>query len=71
MELRATDPVGAEDLAAEVQSLSTDRARLAETLDQTQARAGRLETVNREVSRRITAAMETIGTVLQAHGEDR
>ena len=71
VERRSADPVGAEDLAAEVHMLSTDRARLAETLDQSQARAGRLETLNRDVSRRVGVAMEAIQSVLQDEPEER
>ena len=48
----------------EVQRLNADRARLAEDLDASEARAGRLEEVNREVSRRLVTAMETIRAVL-------
>ena len=56
--------VGADGLAEEVQMLTSDRARLAENLDQAQARAAKLETVNRDVSRRLDTAIETIRTVL-------
>lgn len=48
----------------EMQRLNADRARLAEDLDASEARAGRLEEVNREVSRRLVTAMETIRAVL-------
>ena len=71
VERRVADPAGAEDLAAEVHMLSADRARLAETLDQSQARAGRLETVNRDVSRRVGAAMEVIQSVLHEAPDER
>mgnify|MGYP006198435425 CR=1 FL=1 len=47
--------LGAEGLADEVQMLTADRARLAESLDQAQARAAKLENVNRDVSRRLFA----------------
>jgi len=49
---------------AEVQRMNADRARLAQELDSSEARAERLENVNREVSRRLVAAMETIRAVL-------
>lgn len=68
-ERRSMNPADAEDLAAEVQSLSTDRARLAEALDQTQARAARLENLSRDASRRLGAAMETIRSILGAEAE--
>ena len=48
----------------EAQWLNADRARLAEALDQAEARAERLEDVNKEVSRRLVTAMETIRAVL-------
>lgn len=48
----------------EMQRLNADRARLAEALDDAEARAGRLEEVNKEVSRRLVTAMETIRAVL-------
>jgi L-lactate utilization protein LutB len=53
-------------LAEEVQMLSADRARLAETLDQAQAWVAKLETVNRDVSRRLDSAIEAIRAVLAA-----
>jgi len=56
--------VGTDGLAEEVQMLSADRAALAETLDQAEARAARLDTVNRDVSRRLEKAIETIRAVL-------
>ena len=68
---RLTQSEGAEGLADEVQMLTADRARLAESLDQAQARAARLESVNRDASRRVGAAMETIGAVLRSGPEER
>ena len=64
VEERLSLAVGADGLAEEVQMLTSDRARLAENLDQAQARAGKLETVNRDVTRRLDTAIETIRTVL-------
>ncbi|TAN04680.1 MAG: DUF4164 family protein [Rhizobiaceae bacterium] len=49
---------------AEVQRMNADRARLAQELDKSEARAERLEDANKEVSRRLVAAMETIRAVL-------
>ena len=57
------------DGQAEIQRIDNDRARLAQTLDGSEARAARLEAVNREVSRRLVAAMETIRAVLDRHGQ--
>jgi chromosome segregation ATPase len=47
-----------------VKRVHVDRARLAQELDQAEFRANRLEEVNREVSRRLVTAMETIRAVL-------
>lgn len=52
------------DAEEEVQRLNSDRSRLAQELDQSEERAGRLEEANREVSRRLVTAMETIRAVL-------
>ncbi|MDQ0316984.1 DUF4164 domain-containing protein [Amorphus orientalis] len=56
------------NLEDEVQRLTEDRSELAGSLDRSEARAGRLEDANREVSRRLVTAMETIRTVLDKHG---
>lgn len=56
-------------LAEEVQMQSADRARLAETLDQAQARISKLEIINRDVGRRLDQAIDTIGAVLKADEE--
>jgi hypothetical protein len=68
---RLSRAVGADGLAEEVQMLTSDRARLAETLDQVQAHAGKLETINRDVSRRLDKAIETIREVLAVDEEKR
>lgn len=49
---------------AEVQRMNADRSRLAQELDISEARAERLEEANKEVSRRLVTAMETIRAVL-------
>jgi septal ring factor EnvC (AmiA/AmiB activator) len=54
----------AADLEDEVRRTHADRSRLAQELDQSEFRANRLEEVNREVSRRLVTAMETIRAVL-------
>ncbi len=59
----------AAELSAEVEMLTADRARLAESLDQSQARNARLENVNREASRRIAAAVEAIRIAVQPDPE--
>jgi len=49
---------------AEVQRMNADRSRLAQELDNSEARAERLADANKEVSRRLVTAMETIRAVL-------
>ena len=49
---------------AEVQRMNADRSRLAQELDNSEARSERLEDANKEVSRRLVTAMETIRAVL-------
>lgn len=49
---------------AEVQRMGADRARLAQELDKSEAKAERLQDANTEVSRRLVSAMETIRAVL-------
>lgn len=51
--------------AAEVQRLNADRARVARALDEAEARAGRLDGTNREVSRRLVGAMETVRAIIE------
>lgn len=48
----------------EIQRMNADRARLAHELDGSEARGERLEAANKEVSRRLVTAMETIRAVL-------
>lgn len=49
---------------AESQRMNADRSRLAIELDTSEARSERLEDANKEVSRRLVTAMETIRAVL-------
>ena len=51
-------------LEGELQRLGTDRSRLAQSLDAAEERSGAMEDANREVSRRLVAAMESIREVL-------
>jgi len=55
-------------LEDEVRRLGEDRSRLAQDMDAAEARSARLEEVNREVSRRLVGAMESIRSVLEARG---
>jgi hypothetical protein len=61
---RLDERVDATEVEAEVQRMNADRAKLAQELDNSEARAERLENANREVSRRLVTAMETIRAVL-------
>jgi chromosome segregation ATPase len=62
---RAAEVAG---LEGELHRLGTDRSRLAQSLDAAEARASRLEDVNREVSRGLVSAMESIRDMLSRHG---
>ena len=55
-----------DSLETEIQVLGADRARLADLLDKSEAKATRLDTINRDVSHKLVEAMETIRSVLQA-----
>lgn len=55
-------------LQDDLQRMGEDRSQLAASLDESEARATRLEEANRDVSHRLVAAMETIRNVLDAHG---
>jgi hypothetical protein len=61
---RLEQDVDYSEAEAEVQRMNSDRARLAHELDNSEARAERLEEANKEVSRRLVTAMETIRAVL-------
>ncbi|MBO6717431.1 MAG: DUF4164 domain-containing protein [Rhizobiaceae bacterium] len=61
---RVEDERDSEEAEAEVQRLNADRARLAQELDSSEAKAERLSDTNKEVSRRLVTAMETIRAVL-------
>ncbi|TWG97956.1 uncharacterized protein DUF4164 [Mesorhizobium sp. J18] len=64
VELRLEKEQDFGEAEAEVQRMNADRARLAQELDKSEARAERLADANKEVSRRLVAAMETIRAVL-------
>ncbi len=57
-----------EELESELQRLSLDRSRLAQTLDLAEARSDRIAEANQDVSRRLVTAMETIRSVLDQDG---
>ncbi|MEP3629477.1 MAG: DUF4164 family protein, partial [Hyphomicrobiales bacterium] len=43
--------------------------RLAQSLDRAEARSGRLEEANKEVSRRLVNAMETIRSIIESQAD--
>lgn len=59
----------AKNSAREVQRMGADRTRLAQALDEAEARCQGLEAINREVSNRLVNAMETIRSVLDKPNE--
>lgn len=65
---RLQEEAQASNLEGEVQRLGTDRSRLAQSLDAAEARSMKLESANREVSRRLVTAMESIRSVLDRNG---
>lgn len=69
VETRLEHQAGMANTEAEVQRMGADRTRLAESLDQAEARAERLEKTNREVANRLVNAMETIRHVLEDPAE--
>ncbi len=56
-----------DSLASQLQALGTDRSRLASNLDAQAARAKRIESANREIARRLDAAIGTIRDVIGAN----
>lgn len=63
---RLSESASAEGLSGEVEMLTADRARLAESLDRAEARAAKLESVNHDASKRLAAAIDTIREVVEA-----
>jgi chromosome segregation ATPase len=55
-----------EELAARIQALGADRARLADELDRSLVKSRRVERSNREIAERLDAAIGTIREVLDA-----
>jgi septal ring factor EnvC (AmiA/AmiB activator) len=54
-------------LAAQLQSLGSDRSRLASDLDAAAAHSRKLENTNRDIARRLDVAIDTIRSVIDAH----
>ncbi len=55
-------------LTEQVHALDADRSRLAADLDTQTARSRRLESANRDIARRLDAAMQNIRSVLEGEG---
>ena len=70
IERRINRQAGSDDMQAEIQTLSADRAKLADNLDKATAKIESLENVYSDVSNRLVTAMETVSAVLQAELED-
>jgi predicted nuclease with TOPRIM domain len=64
VEARSEQDENYADAEEEVQRLNSDRSRLAHELDNSEAKSERLALANKEVSRRLVSAMETIRAVL-------
>jgi HAMP domain-containing protein len=62
---RLSDKSASVTVDEEIQRMTADRGRLAGELDACMLKAGRLEEANREVSRRLVAAMEAIRQVME------
>ena len=60
---------GEQSLAAQMQALGSDRAKLAAELDEATARSREIETTNREIARRLDVAIDGIRAVIGAHEE--
>jgi hypothetical protein len=58
---------GQADVAEQLYALGSDRSRLAADLDTAAARIRMLETTNREIARRLDAAIEQVRNVLEAN----
>jgi chromosome segregation ATPase len=64
VERRLEGEHGEARLADQIHALGADRARLASELDNQTARARQLETANREIARRLDAAIDNIRSVI-------
>jgi chromosome segregation ATPase len=62
---RLDDHSEREGLEAQIQAYGSDRSKLADELDRLRSRSANLEAANREVSRRLGQAVETIRAALE------
>ncbi|AMN40295.1 DUF4164 family protein [Rhodoplanes sp. Z2-YC6860] len=67
VERRTETDKGAVALGQQVHALAADRSKLAADLDAAVARGRSLETLNRDIARRIDAAMENVRLVLESN----
>jgi hypothetical protein len=67
LERRREADFGQAALVEQVHALGTDRSRLAAELDTAAARIRMLETTNREIARRLDAAIAQVRGVLEAN----
>jgi hypothetical protein len=69
VERRREADQGEEAMAAQIQALGSDRAKLAADLDAAAAHARTLEATNREIARRLDLAIESIRSVIDANDQ--
>jgi len=67
VERRTEVDKGAVALGQQVHALAADRSKLAADLDTAVARSRNLESLNRDIARRIDAAMENVRHVLESN----
>jgi hypothetical protein len=67
VERRTEGDKGAAALGQQVHALAADRSKLAADLDAQVARSRSLESLNRDIARRIDAAMENVRLVLESN----
>jgi hypothetical protein len=67
VERRTEADKGAVALGQQVHALAADRSKLAADLDTAVARSRSLESLNRDIARRIDAAMENVRLVLESN----
>jgi hypothetical protein len=67
VERRVDADRGVAVLGEQVHALAADRSKLAADLDAQVARCRKLETTNRDIARRIDAAMDNIRSVLESN----
>jgi len=67
VERRTEVDKGAVALGQQVHALAADRSKLAADLDTAVARSRSLESLNRDIARRIDAAMENVRHVLESN----